>query len=113
MTAKLAVGVAVRHPDTGAAVFLRAGSVPPAWARLGGHVYADDDTPAPAPRPAPEQDPVSGVAEPPPRYGRGSSAAAWRDWADQAGVDLTEYGPDATRDQVIAAASRAEVLDNE
>lgn len=112
MAAKLAVGVAVRHPDTGAAVFLRAGSVPPAWARLGGHVFTDD-SPAPAPRPAPAPEPEPGVPDPPPRYGRGSSAAAWRDWADQAGVDLTGYGPDATRDQVIAAASRAGVLDNE
>lgn len=188
MAERLNAATLARHPDTGAMVFLPAGSVPPAWAagRLGAHLFGEPDTagpgpdrrrlrrarsaehaagtrsaerrdsspaprpvgpdreagpdpdePAPAPMvapgheadPAPEPDPAgpftpdpepdqrapepgpappAGTSpEPPPRHGRGASAAAWRAWADAAGVD---HDPDASRDEIIAAAVAAGAL---
>lgn len=42
---------------------------------------------------------------PPPKYGKGSSLAAWLQYADEIGVEVPE---DAGRDAVIAAVEAAE-----
>lgn len=48
----LVEGVALRHPETGQAVFLPAGSAVPEWAAglVGKHALADGPTPRKAPR---------------------------------------------------------------
>lgn len=187
MAERLNAATLARHPDTGAMVFLPAGSVPPQWAagRLGAHLFGDaadtagpgperrrlrrarsaehaagsrtaerrdsspepravgpdreanpdpekpttvptvtpehEADPAPEPEPAPpepftepepapepdEVDPASTSPEPPPRHGRGASASAWRAWAADAGVP---HDPDASRDEIIAAATAAGAL---
>ncbi len=72
-----------------------------------------DPTEAVAPRPstvvkvaepAPDAPPLPA---PPPRAGRGSSAEAWRQWAESAGVAVQD---DAGRDDIIAACEAAGVL---
>lgn len=59
------------------------------------------------PTPAEPATPVAQAPAPPPRHGRGSSAQAWRSWADTVGVRATE---DDTRDDIIAACQQAGVL---
>jgi hypothetical protein len=65
---------------------------------------SDDDGTTPVAEPAPDTAPIS---DPPPRVGRGASAAAWRAWAEIAGVAVTAA---ASRDDIIDACVRAGVL---
>lgn len=99
MAKQLAVGVVLRHPDTGAPVFLPAGSDAPGWASglLGDHVFAG------GPRDA---QPGVEVADPPSKAGAGSSRARWADYATAAGVTATE---DMSRDDIIDACTAAGV----
>lgn len=58
-------------------------------------------------------EPVAGAdtPQPPPRYGKGSGNAAWRDWARAVGIDLAALGgADAGREQILDAAHAAGIL---
>lgn len=75
--------VHVRDPETGVADVFLAGSQPPDWAVpfiTNPDVWADSG--------------------PPPRYGRGSSTAAWRRYASEHGVAVSDT---ESKDAVMAA----------
>jgi len=79
--------------------------------RIGGHAWTDADSAAEAPSPV-------GVGESggtpvdvaPPRSGRGSGVEAWRAFAEQHDV---EVAADASREDIIAAAEAAGVVERE
>src|SRR5688572_15803091 len=58
----------------------------------------------------PVADPDQGLPPPPPRAGRGASAAAWQQWATTAGVAVADG---AGRDDIIAACEQAGVIDHQ
>lgn len=66
---------------------------------------APDDPPEVEKGPGPD---TQQLPEPPPTSGRGSSAAAWADWATTAGVELTDG---ASRDDIITACREAGVIE--
>ena len=118
--ARLTSSTVVRHPDTGALVFLASGAPCPDWAaeRVGDHLLGstteaktEDDTPPVPPSPpaatpvAPVDGPLDGTTVPedggpnePPRAGRGSGLEAWTGYVTALGLEVPA---DATRDQLI------------
>lgn len=65
----------------------------------------EDEEPVEVTEPAPTSAPLP---DPPRRAGRGSSAEAWRAYAELVGVDV---GQDAGRDDIIAACEQAGVIE--
>jgi hypothetical protein len=70
--------------------------------KIGDHAWADADEPA--------VDEQSAGDEAPPRSGRGSGVEAWRAFAEQHELDVA---PDASREDIIAAAEAAELIERE
>lgn len=84
--------------------------------RIGDHAWDDggdqDDGDEPTvgyTDPSTQQSPT-GPAEAPPRSGRGSGVEAWRAYAEQNDLDVAE---DASREDIIAAAEGAGLIDRE
>lgn len=77
----------------------------PEWAarKMGAHCFEGGVHPLGAEA---EQDDDGDAAGPPPKAGRGSSAAAWADYAKAHDVDVPD---DAGRDEIIAALQAADV----
>ncbi|MFD0078229.1 hypothetical protein ACFVIY_38010 [Streptomyces sp. NPDC127166] len=87
--------------------------------RIGAHAWADDDTDGelvgePGPETVgftdPRTDGSGGDVEAPPRSGRGSGIDAWRKFAEENGV---EYDTHASREDIIAAAEQAGLVEPE
>lgn len=86
--------------------------------RIGEHAWTDDsdqdgDEPAGAgfEDPSSQQSPTpTGAGEAPPRSGRGSGVEAWRAYAAQHDLDVAD---DATREDIIAAAEGAGLIERE
>lgn len=95
--------------------------VPPEVAeRIGEHAWEDSDGEAPGedgPETVGFTDPgaagsptPTGAGEAPPRSGRGSGIDAWRKYVEDNGVDMPT---DATREELIAAAETAGLIERE
>lgn len=86
--------------------------VPAAAARrIGAHAWADADQDADTGPADDGQAPTpTSAGEAPPRTGRGSGVEAWRTFAEQHGVKVDE---DMNRDEIIAAAEAAGVVERE
>lgn len=86
--------------------------------RIGAHAWTDGDQDGGEPAevgfvdPAAQQSPTPTGAgsEAPPRSGRGSGVEAWRTFAEQNDLDVPA---DATREEIIAAAEDAELIERE
>ncbi|WP_406459733.1 hypothetical protein OH768_33675 [Streptomyces sp. NBC_01622] len=76
--------------------------------RIGDHAWTDADSSAEAPTPTGEGGGTGDEA--PPRSGRGSGVDAWRAFAEQHDV---EVAADASREDIIAAAEAAGVVEPE
>jgi hypothetical protein len=76
--------------------------------KIGDHAWTDAD------EPAGDEQPTGGGQsagdEAPPRSGRGSGVDAWRAFADQHDLDVAA---DASREDIIAAAEAAELIERE
>ncbi|MCX5562720.1 hypothetical protein [Streptomyces sp. NBC_00038] len=76
--------------------------------KIGDHAWTDGDEPA-----VDEQSTGGGQStgdEAPPRSGRGSGVDAWRAFAEQHELDVAA---DASREDIIAAAESAELIERE
>jgi hypothetical protein len=62
----------------------------------------DGDPPEPAREPAEEKEPATGELVEPPRHGKGSSAEAWREYAEKLGW-FEKIEADASQRDIIAA----------
>lgn len=82
---------ALRNPKTGYVEVFAHGDEVPGWA-------ADQVTDGPVIK----KGRAKARPEEPPKAGPGSGAAAWRDYAEQIGVEVPE---DASRDEIINAVS--------
>ena len=77
--------------------------------RIGDHAWTTDSDEAADEQPAGGGQSPSTV-EAPPRSGRGSGVDAWRAFAEQHDLDVDA---DATREDIIAAAEAAELIERE
>jgi hypothetical protein len=106
--AELIENTLVRHPETGTAVLLAAGGELPEWATglVGGHLIKGERSAPGNPTANPIEQPKPAGDGPPPKGGAGSGAPEWRAYAARKGVEVPD---DASRDDVIAALSAANV----
>jgi hypothetical protein len=86
-------------------------------ARIGDHAWeSDDDQDGDEPAavgfddPGTRENTTGPTVEAPPRSGRGSSVDAWRTFAEQRDLDVPA---DATREDIIAAAEDAGMIERE
>ena len=77
--------------------------------KIGDHAWTDTDEAAADEQPAGGGQSPAPV-EAPPRSGRGSGVDAWRAFAEQHELDVDA---DATREDIIAAAEAAELIERE
>lgn len=103
MVPTLTAGVALRHPGTGAVVFLPTGSELPEWAavQVGSHVLVEGPD---APRPGKTSVRKRPAGVPPPKVGAGSGRVRWAGYAADNGVEVDEAW---SRDEVVAACEAA------